>query len=171
MRLSIGLLTCAFALWGGSAAGLHWTDPIGWKNEGSKPMRAVTYSVPPSAGDNESSECVVYFFGAGSGGSIEANMERWKAQVRKPAGTPADAKEGKRTIHGLNVTTLDTSGDYSGMGGPMAAEKTVKANYRLLGAIVEGPGGNLFIKFAGPQKTVAANQKKFETLLTSLQKQ
>ena len=34
-------------------------------------------------------------------------------------------------------------------------------DYRLLGAIVEGPGGNVFVKFAGPAKTIAANEQKF----------
>ena len=40
-------------------------------------MRAATYMV-------DGAECVVYFFGAGQGGSIEANVERWKGQFRQP---------------------------------------------------------------------------------------
>ena len=127
-------------------------------------MRAATYTV-------DDAECVVYFFGAGQGGGIEANVERWKGQFRQPGGKPVEVKPGKRTIHELAVTTVDISGEYSGMGGPMAAEKSVKPGYRLLGAIVEGPGGNLFIKFTGPAKTIAANQKKFEQLLESFDKE
>ena len=57
------------------------------------------------------------------------------------------------------------------MGGPMKGEKTVKPGYRLLGAIVEGPGGNVFLKFTGPAKTIAANQQKFEQLLASFDKE
>jgi hypothetical protein len=45
-----------------------------------------------------------------------------------------------------------------------------KSGYRLLGAIVEGPGGNIFFKFTGPAKTIAANQPKFELLLNSVSK-
>jgi len=127
-------------------------------------MRAATYTV-------DDAECVVYFFGAGQGGGIEANVERWKGQFRQPGGKPVEVKPGKRTIHGLAVTTLDISGEYSGMGGPMAAEKSVKPGYRLLGAILEGPGGNVFLKFTGPAKTIAANQKKFEQLLESFDKE
>ena len=127
-------------------------------------MRAATYTV-------DDAECVVYFFGAGQGGGIEVNVERWKGQFRQPGGKPVEVKPGKRTIHGLAVTTLDISGEYSGMGGPMAAEKSVKSGYRLLGAIVEGPGGNIFVKFTGPAKTIAANQKKFEQLLESFDKE
>jgi hypothetical protein len=34
---------------------------------------------------------------------------------------------------------------YSGMGGPMARAKTAKPAYRLLGAIIEDAGGNVFL--------------------------
>jgi len=131
-------------------------------------MRAATYTIVPAAGDTASAECVVYFFGAGQGGSVEANLDRWKGQMVAPGGKPSDAKIAKRTIHGLTVTTIDASGDYTGMGGPMAS--AVQKNYRLLGAIVEGPGGNVFIKFTGPAKTVVDSQAKFEQFLNSFDK-
>jgi hypothetical protein len=159
------------SLFGQSVAGLKWTAPTGWKTEGERPMRAATYTISPAAGDTASAECVVYFFGNGQGGSVEANLDRWKGQVHGPDGKPADAKVAKRTIHQLTVTTIDSSGDYGGMGGPMAASKTVQSNYRLLGAIVEGPDGNVFIKFTGPAKTIAANQAAFEQLLNSFDKE
>jgi hypothetical protein len=53
----------------------------------------------------------------------------------------------------------------------MAGGQTIKSGYRLTGAIVEGPGGNVFIKFAGPSKTIAQNQPKFEQLLGSFEKE
>jgi hypothetical protein len=133
-------------------------------------MRAATYSIPPAAGDADKGECVVYFFGAGQGGGIEANIDRWKGQFKGPGGKPVDAKTSKKTVHGLPVTLIDVTGEYSGMGGPNAPTKTVKPGYRLLGAIIEGPGGNLFVKFTGPTKTVAANQAKFDQLVNSFQK-
>jgi hypothetical protein len=43
-------------------------------------------------------------------------------------------------------------------------------DYRLLGTIIENSGGNIFLKFSGPSLTVAANQARFEKLLTSFQK-
>ncbi len=168
-RAWIVLLSCA-ALYAESVAGLRWTAPAGWKSEGERPMRAATYKIAPAAGDQDSAECAVYFFGAGQGGSIEANIERWKGQLHGSGGKPADAQVKKRTIHDLAVTTVDATGEYSGMGGPMAGGQAAKSGYRLLGAIVEGPGGNLFIKFTGPAKTVAANLGKFEQLLASFAK-
>lgn len=151
-----------------SAGGLRWTAPSGWKTESPQPMRAATYSVAPAPGDKAGGECGVYFFGAGQGGSVEANLDRWKGQFRGAGGKPPTATIAKRTSRGLTITTVDTSGDYSRMGGPFAAGRAV-AGYRLLGAIVEGQGGNVFVKFTGPAKTVTANAQKFEQLIASFQ--
>jgi hypothetical protein len=171
MRMISVVLLLGASLFGDSVAGLQWTMPGGWKMEGARPMRAATYTIVPVAADTASAECVVYFFGAGQGGSVQANLDRWKGQMLAPDGKPTDAKIAKRTIHGLPVTTIDASGDYTGMGGPMASSKSVQTNYRLLGAIVEGPRGNVFIKFTGPAKTIAANQAEFEQLLNSFDKE
>jgi hypothetical protein len=133
-------------------------------------MRAATYKVPLAAGDDGTAECVVYFFGKGEGGPVDANIQRWNGQFRTPSGKIATARIGKRLIHGLPVTTIDVSGIYSGMGGPLAQPSSAP-DYRLLGAIIENPGGNVFLKFTGPSRTVAADQAAFEKLLGSFEKQ
>ena len=168
--LLLSLCLCSAGLLAESAAGVHWTAPQGWTSRGPAPMRAVTYTIPPAAGDQAGGECGVYFFGAGQGGSPEANIERWNGQFTGPNGAPAVGKVAKRTAGGLKITTLDVAGAYSGMGGPMAAASHAVAGYRLLGAIIEAPGGNVFIKLTGPAKTIAANQQKFELLLGSVQR-
>jgi hypothetical protein len=142
-----------------SGAGIRWTVPSSWKSEGDRPMRLATYQVP------EGGECAVYYFGQGQGGSVEANIDRWKGQFEGSKDAP---KVEKRTIHGLKTTTLDVSGTYTGMGGPSAPQGPPKQGYRLLGAIVEGPQGSIFFKFAGPIKTVAQNQSAFEKMLSTL---
>ncbi len=149
MKSLLVLVLCSTALLADSVAGLKWTPPAGWKSTGSTSMRAATYPVPTVAGDKDAAECAVYFFGAGQGGSVQANMDRWKGQFTGPGGAPAAAKIAKTTVHGLPVTTIDVSGAYSGMAGPGAAPVAAQG-YRLLGAIIEGPGGNVFIKFTGP---------------------
>ena len=171
MRTISVVLLLAASLLAESVAGLKWTAPTGWKTEEARPMRAATYTVPAAAGDTGTAECVVYFFGSGQGGSVDANLDRWKGQLVGPDGKPAAAKIARRTIHNLPVTTIDSAGDYTGMGGPMAMSKSVQKNYRLLGAIIEGPGGNVFIKFTGPAKTIAARQTEFGQLLNSFDKE
>lgn len=170
MRTWVLALTLASALLAESVAGLKWTAPQGWKSEGPRQMRAATYTVPLASGEQGTAECAVYFFGMGGGGSIQANIDRWRGQFQRN-GKEAESKVDKRSIHGLTVTTIESSGEYTGMGGPNVQTPTAVHNYRLLGAIVEGPGGNVFIKFTGPDKTVEANRKQFEALLSSFQKE
>jgi hypothetical protein len=142
-----------------TVAGLKWTAPAGWQAEsGSRPMRAATYTV----GD---AECAVYFFGQGQGGGIQANIDRWESQFQGSI-----SKTGKRTIHGLAVTTIDVSGNYKGMTGPGSGGGAPKPGFRMLGAIVENPAGNVFFKFTGPAKTIAANETKFNQMLDSVSK-
>lgn len=159
------MLGAAAVMWAESAAGVRWTAAASWKAQPEKPMRAATYAVPAAHGDHEDGECGVYYFGKGQGGNVDANVKRWVGQFEAPE-HPAEVK--KLTIHGLSVTTIDVSGNYTGAGGPMAAAKSSKPGYRLLGAIVEAPEGLVFIKFTGPAKTVAANHQNFENLLQSL---
>jgi hypothetical protein len=45
-----------------------------------------------------------------------------------------------------------------------------RPNYRLLGAIVEAPGGLVFFKCTGPAATMSAAEKGFEALIASLRK-
>ena len=148
-----------------SGAGIKWTVPSNWKAEAQRPMRLATYTIPAAAGDADPGECGVYYFGQGQGGSVQANMDRWIGQFQSKEAP----KRGERTVHGMKVTTLDVTGAYSGMGGPMAKSGAPpKSNYRLLGAIVEGPQGSVFFKFTGPAKTVAQGQATFDRLLASL---
>lgn len=168
MRLALIGLSLALPFFAESVAGLQWIAPAAWKNIGSAPMRAATYQVPMAAGDHGKTECVVYFFGQGQGGPVDANMERWNSQFLADSGKTAPARISKRVVHGLAVTTINITGAYTGLAGPEGQSPSV-AGYRLLGAIIDNPGGNLFLKFTGPVRTVTANQAAFEKLLGSFE--
>ena len=168
MRSTLLTLLCGAALLlAESAAGLSWTTPAGWISKGAAPMRAANYVV----GD---AECVVYFFGSGQGGRVEANLARWKGQFTLN-GQPAPARTSTRKVNGLSVTEMDVTGVYAVPGGAMSggnamSAQSSKAGTRMLTAIIEGPGGNLFVKFTGPEKTVTGNLAKFESLVGSFHK-
>jgi len=169
LALAVGLLP-AQATKGiaGSAGGLKWTAPSRWKADPPRPMRAATYRVPAAAGDKEDGECAVFFFGAGQGGAVQANIDRWIAQFSNPT----KPKTGKQTINGIPVTTIDLSGTYKqSAGGPMSGKTEDKPGYRLLGGIAEGTQANIFFKFTGPAKTVVAAEKEFEAVLKSIKKE
>jgi hypothetical protein len=93
-------------------------------------------------------------------------------QFEQPDGKPSDgaAKIKKDKVAGLPVTNVDLTGTYMSSMGPMAPTKTPKTNYRLLGAIVEGPSGSIFFKLTGPAKTVEAAKKDFEKMLAGIAK-
>jgi hypothetical protein len=149
-----------------SAGGLQWTAPAAWKSQPQRPMRAATYAVPAAAGDKEDGEVAVFYFGAGQGGGVDANIQRWVSQFE----TSAKPQTAKKTINGLPVTTIDLPGTYLASAGPMSPTKTSKPGYRLLGAIVEGPQGAVFFKFTGPAKTVAAGQAAFDKMLGGIRR-
>ena len=147
----------------GSAAGVSWNVPARWQTAPERPMRAATYTVPAAAG-SEAGECGVFFFGKGQGGSVEENLERWEKQFD----SAAKPKRSDRTVHGLRVHRMDVSGTYLAPGGPMMQSQGRKSGWRLLGAIVEAPGGLVFFKCVGPSATLKRAEKEFDTLITSL---
>jgi hypothetical protein len=153
------------------AGGLSWTAPKEWTVQGERPMRVVTYGVPAAKGDVEGGEVAVFYFGAGQGGGVEANVQRWVNQFQRPDGKPIEkeAKTKQEKVGGLPVTTVDVKGTYNG-GGPMMGPASPKPGFRLLGAIVEGPEGAVFFKFTGPEKTVAGAEKSFRKLLEGAKK-
>ena len=53
----------------------------------------------------------------------------------------------------------------------MAGTSKPVTGHRLLGAIAEGPQGNVFFKLTGPAKTIAAQEGAFEQLLASIQRE
>ena len=123
MRITLPLLLLSLTtgLFAESTAGLHWTAPPGWTSQGPQPMRTVTYTISAAAGDHDNGECGVYLFGTGQGGSIDANIERWKSQFRAPDGKPAVAKVADGGPPGLRLPPSIRPARYSGMGGPLLA--------------------------------------------------
>jgi hypothetical protein len=152
--------------------GVSWTTPSRWKdNPGAgSSMRAATYIIPAASGDSEGAECVVF---KNIGGGVTANIKRWIDQFEQSDGSSSDskAKQNKETINDLSVTTVDLTGTFKGGGMMMTGQPTAKKpGYRLLGAIVEAPQGEIFFKLTGPEKTVAAAQPEFQSLLKSIKK-
>ena len=152
------------------AAGVSWSAPGRWEVGAPRPMRVATYRIPAASGDPEDGECGVFYFGAGQGGGIDANLERWLAQFVQEDGQPLGeaARRDKRDIRGLPVTLVDVSGTYLFSPTPMSPDKTPKPGYRMLGAIVEAPEGNVFFKLTAPRATAEAAAGELETLLRSL---
>lgn len=145
--------------------GVEWTVPARWKTGSGSAMRVATYAVPAVRGA-DAGECAVFFFGPGQGGSVDANVERWGKQF-EGAPTP---RTSVATVGGMRVTRARVDGVYLAPGGPMMQSQGKRPGFRLLGAIVEAPGGNVFFKLTGPAATVSAAERDFAALVASLKK-
>jgi hypothetical protein len=147
---------------GPGGAGLAFQLPAAWVSENpASNMRLAQASIPGAAG---AGQFAIFFFGAGGGGSTEANIERWVGQIDKP--TAPTHREAFST-HGLKVTWVEAAGTMKpstvGMG-----PATAQPGTRLLAAVVEGPGGPWYLKVVGPDATVKAAQPAFVNLLRGL---
>jgi hypothetical protein len=153
------------------AAGLRFRVPEDWSRvPAPSDMRAAQFRVPRSGSDGEDGELVLFFFGQGQGGSADQNLDRWTGQFTQPDGKPSKdaAVVTIRTVNGLKETSVDVGGTYqpAPMGGAGGA---AKSGWRLLAAVVEGPGGPWFWRLTGPEATVGAAKPHFDDLLASLQ--
>ena len=112
---------------------------------------------------------MVYYFG-GTGGSVEANVQRWISQFEQPDKRPSSdvARRESRTINGLTVTLVDVSGTYTAEMRPGAAEHFNKPGFRMRAAVIETPKGPYFVKLVGPQATVARWERGFAAFLDTI---
>jgi len=148
----------------GSVAGIQWRVPKRWSPQADRPMRAATYVVPAASAGTEGCECAVFHFPGGQGGDLESNIQRWVNQFEPEAKSSRTAKE----IGTLKVTRVEIDGTYLAPAGMMMQPTAKKENYRLLGAIVEGPEGSVFFKYTGPKEAVAASAGEFDAMIESI---
>jgi hypothetical protein len=155
---------------------LTFAAPAGWRaRDASSSMRVAEFVLPGTKysqdGKSQSAdaELVVYYFG-GSGGSVDANIQRWLGQMEQPDGrqTKDVAAHDARTVNGLKVSTLDVSGTYVAEVRPGSAERHNSPGFRMRTAVVETPRGPYYIKLVGPATTVAKWESSFNEFLRSL---
>jgi hypothetical protein len=146
------------------------TAPAEWKKVQPK-SRIIEYefATKSATGDKEAGRVTIM----GAGGSVEDNIKRWIGQFSQADGsdTKDKAKVEKKTIGASEVHFVDLSGTYKDMpAGPFAGGKAIdRPDYRMLAAIVvTKSAGNYFVKFYGPAKTVAENEKAFKEMMESV---
>lgn len=142
--------------------GLKSTTPKSWKEVAvQNPMRLKQFTVPGKDGE---AELVIFYFGQGEGGSVQANVDRWKKQFQPPEGKTLDQVSKTETLKlpTTQATLLDVAGTYMFKARPMdPGPGEPRANYRMLAAVLESPKGNYFIRLVGPEKTVDKSRKEF----------
>lgn len=147
-------------------AGLTLTAPGDWLPRTPK-VRIIEYefAVPAAKGDKADGRVTVMT----AGGSVEANIERWFGQFSQPDGsaTRDTAKVEHKKIAGHKVHIVEIAGTYRDAPGPFAPP-IERPGYRMLGAVIETDAGNYFLKFYGPDRTVAEHAKQFRDMLEGM---
>lgn len=137
--------------------GFAFERPLEWKwVVPASAMRKAQLVVP--GGNGESAEVVFFHFGAGQGGGIQENVDRWFAQFGNSKTSQREVRVGE-----TRIVYVEAEGTFqSGMpGGPT----TPMENYALRGAILEdADGGNVFVKMTGPAAVVSAAWPLFDAM-------
>ncbi len=107
----------------------------------------------------------VFFFGPGGGGGVDANLQRWEGQIAPDPGE--EPRRDSFAVGQFEISTVEVPGTLqpSQMG---AGPSEPVPDSRLLGAVIEGPGGPWFFKVTGPEATVAAARDEFVQMLRSV---
>ena len=156
--MTIGAVVAQKKSAGFEVAGRNFKVPAEWKAEQpASRMRKAQYKVGEA-------ELVVFFFGKGVGGSVEANVGRWLGQFKEPK-EKLGTKRKEQKLAGAKITTVTAAGTY--MSGSPFGAKVAKAGYAMRAAIIEFEGGPVFIKMTGPRDAVGQASDAFDKLVSS----
>ncbi len=148
------------------ARGLALEVPVGWiEEETTSEMRAAQFLWPAGEGDTRQTRLVVYHFGERGGGSIEANLERWRGQF-EPGAVERSAEY--TTASGARVHAIDLTGTYIAETRPGSGEHVNEPGHRVLAAIIEHDGGPYYIKVSGPEATVSRWKSAYDRMMASV---
>lgn len=141
--------------------GYETSVPSGWSaRTPTSSMRLAEYTTP-SRGDSDGAEVIVYFFGVGQGGSVDANLARWKNQFSNPDGAPVMARVVRDSTGAFRLTIASYHGTYArGIGAGSTPEKA-RPNHGLIAVVAETPKGTLFFQMFGPIASVEAQRDTY----------
>jgi len=142
---------------------LVFAVPEGWDlKQPSSTFVLAEFGLPKAAGDESDGRMTV----STAGGSIEANLDRWRDQF---GGKPAKETKEEKEIGGLKVAIIDFSGEFNDQRGPFAPA-TKRAGYRMIAAIIPVDGELHFVKAVGPEATIASHADRFRAFIDSVVK-
>ena len=137
--------------------------------QSSSSMRVAVWEL---TGDDAPAEVVIFYFGEGSGGGVEANLARWFGQFEQPdrSSTRDRATITERTVNGLKLTVADMHGTFVAPVRPGAPRRNNnnRPGYRMIATIAEGGTGPWYIRVLGPEATMAKWEASIEDFLSSL---
>lgn len=117
-----------------------------------------------SAADDEPSARLTIM---SAGGSVDANLTRWRGQFQKSKKKP---EIDKAKVGEMPLTMFDVSGTYLDSPRGPFGPKEEKPGYRMIAGILETKAlGNYFFKLVGPAEVVEPNAEAFRAMLQSVE--
>lgn len=156
------------------ADALQFEPPADWQPQPSgSAFRVAQFTLPASETGEADGDMILYYFGPGQGGTVEANIARWRGMFKTPEGEPlpdSAVRIERRDVNGLQVTILDAAGVYAPSAMmPGQDPGAPRPGYRMLAAVVVGPDGDRwFWRGVGPTATMAEHLDAFEQMLSTL---
>ena len=148
-----------------TAGDFKFAVPAGWNSvTPSSAMRKAEIHVPGPEGTGKAGEAIitVFHFGPGQGGTVQQNVDRWFGQFDGDNDSKG-AATAKETIGTVPVTFARARGTFqSGMPGQPTTPLEGQA---LLGAILESPNGDVYVKMTGPAPTVEKAEPAFVQMI------
>jgi hypothetical protein len=135
--------------------------PAGWQRKPAGSSFVTAEFVLPGEGDSADGRLTV----STAGGSVEANIDRWKGQFQPE---PESASEEVVEVAGLKVSMVDLSGTFNDRRGPFAPGE-LRPGYRMIAAVIPVNGQLHFIKATGPQDTIASHAEEINAFIRSVQ--
>jgi hypothetical protein len=145
------------------------TTPATWKaGKASGSIRIAQFRLPKSDDDEPVTEVAIFK----SGGSVKANIDRWKGQFIPPRGKSTEdvAKESKFKIAGEPASQLDIRGTYKAPPFDPTYKGKRMEGFRLIGIQVDVGDNTYQIKLIGPAKNVEKHRKEFDAWVKGFKK-
>ena len=142
--------------------GLKVKAPEGWlRQKPANRMRKAQFKLPHAENDTFDGELTVI----PAFGGMDANLQRWKQQFKEVP----EPLINKREVSGMEVSIVQLDGTYLYKARPMDPAETVqpRPDYRVLAAVVQAPGGQVFFKSFGPRATMEKWQEAFTDMVDS----
>jgi hypothetical protein len=157
--------------------GLKSRTPAEWKEQPVSPIqkqggRLLHFVLPKVEGDKLDADVLVFYFG-GQGGSVKENLPRWKGMFIPPQGKSIDevTKVEEFKVGQVPVTSVDIHGTYKFKKAPFVPDEQAerRPDHRMIAVYFDSKNGPYYLRFVGPEKTVAHYKAGFDKWLRSFE--
>jgi len=147
---------------------IHFLVPEEWEEAPPRSSMRLHQVVLPAVTEGGTAGELAVF--GQMGGNVQMNVDRWIGQFSQPDGSASKEKADVEKMSGDNhpFTLVDLQGTMGAMNMPGMPPAEEKENWQMLGAVIESPNGNWYVKATGPAEVLGPCREKFTALCKSV---